>query len=388
MLITEEMKSEWESVMVSEHVPAVADKETYDYTVLMLENSRQEMVTEGATTANVTGYDAMMLAMVRRAAPVLVSNRLVGVQPMKGPSSMIFAMKAHYTGNAATGAEALHDTINKNFAPKTPTATAEALGVDNVANPWPEMSFSVEKKTVTAESRALKATLSREVIQDMKALHGEDAIRLLSGILATEVVAEINRELVDYINTQAVTGGVWDPLLNAGAGGFSGTYDLAVDADGRWAVERYKALLIQIQKESYAIALATRRGLGNVIICSPNVAGALEMASKIDNSMVTQNLQFNNTTSFVGVLAGRFEVHVDPFAAADYITVGYKGANAWDAGVYYCPYAPMTHMQATDGDSFEPRLGVKSRYGLTTNPFVAGTAGTNVYYRTFTITNI
>jgi hypothetical protein len=254
------------------------------------------------------------------------------------------------------------------------------------------MGFTIERQTVTAKTRALKAEYTMELAQDLKAIHGLDAETELANILSAEVLAEINREVIRTINSQAKSGGA----ITA-SGDASADFDLNVDADGRWSVEKFKGLVFQLDKDANTIAKETRRGRGNFVICSSNVASALAAAGMLDYApALSTNLNVDDTgNTFAGVLNGKMKVYVDPFATADYATVGYKGANAYDAGVFYCPYVPLTMVRAVGENTFQPKIGFKTRYGMVSNPFVGSTptdglatAKTNQYYRIFRVANI
>jgi len=270
------------------------------------------------------------------------------------------------------------------------TAAAEALG-DGVGAPFAEMGFTIEKATVTAKSRALKAEYSLELAQDLKAIHGLDAETELANILSTEILAEINREVIRTINSQAKTGCLQANVTT------KGIFDLSSDADGRWSAEKFKGLVVQIDRECNVIAKETRRGKGNVVVCSSDVATALAASGMLDYTpAMSTNLQVDDTgNTFAGTLNGRVRVYIDPYASTDYITVGYKGTNAYDAGVFYCPYVPLQMVKAVGEDTFQPKIGFKTRYGMASNPFVGATpadglaaAKSNQYYRIFRVDNI
>jgi len=359
-------------------------------------------------------YDPVLISLVRRAAPNLIAYDICGVQPMTGPTGLIFAMRSRYKTQGGT--EALFDEANTAF-PNTAqsqtgaspadlsggteytrgtgftTAEAEALG-DGSGQGFQEMAFSIEKVAVTARSRALKAEYTMELAQDLKAVHGLDAEQELANILSTEILAEINREVVRTINLSA-TVGAQENVTSAG------TFNLDVDSNGRWSVEKFKGLMFQLEREANAIAKATRRGKGNVLLCSSDVASALQMAGVLDYTPALSNsLNVDDTgNTFVGVLNGRFKVYIDPYFAATsgthYATIGYKGTSAFDAGLFYCPYVPLQMVRAVGQDSFQPKIGFKTRYGMVANPFATSAAdGTisfsnkNVYYRRIAITNL
>jgi len=372
-----------------------------------------------ATGANIGHFDPVVISLARRAMSNLIAYDICGVQPMTGPTGLIFAMKAKY--DAQDGAEALFNEANTAFAvagaaaahaendsllPEAATANgmvtgvAEALG-DSVSNPIPEMGFSIDKVTVTAKTRALKAEYTVELAQDLKAVHGLDAETELANILSAEILAEINREIVRTIVKTATFGAAdtADPH----------TFDLDVDANGRWSVERFKGLMFQLEREANAIAKATRRGKGNIIICSSDVASALSMAGSLDHApALKDNLNVDDTgNTFAGVLNGRFKVFIDPYYigtnGSNYAVVGYKGSSAYDAGLFYCPYVPLQMVRAVGESNFQPKIGFKTRYGLVANPFattnglgvvdtndVTATApgDINIYYRSIIIQNL
>ena len=378
----------------------------------------------GNNTSGVTNFDPVLISLVRRAMPNLLAYDICGVQPMNGPTGLIFAMKARYGTGSTSNREALfneaetqfsgdssgtHDSDNPSgfnddsdgidssgarstaiFAGGMPTADAEALGT--TTSTFNEMGFTIERQTVTAKSRALKAEYSLELAQDLKAIHGLDAETELANILSAEILAEINREVVRTVNTQAKTGAQQSNVAAAGI------FNLSSDADGRWSAEKFKGLTVQIDREANVIAKETRRGKGNFILCSSDVATALAASGSLDYSpALSSNLQVDDTgNTFAGVLNGRTRVYIDPYANTDYVTVGYKGTNAYDAGVFYCPYVPLQMVKAVGEDTFQPKIGFKTRYGMAANPFVTGaiangglgTVKSNQYYRVFGVKNI
>lgn len=384
------------------------------------EHDINESTAHTSQTAGVANWDPVLIRMVRRSAPQLMAFDLAGVQPMSGPTGSIFAMRARYASQ--TGPEALHNEADSGYSgvgtqggdtsgfpadflstgvpaadttygTGMSTAAAELLGTNG--NPqWKEMTFSIERTDVSAKSRKLKASFTRELQHDLKQIHGLDAESELANILSTEIVAEQDRELLRTINVSAVIG--------AQDAATPGVFDLSADSDGRWLVEKFKGLLFQMELEANAIAKITRRGKANRVICSANVASALNMAGVLDyNPQMAAALNVDITSNtFAGILLGRYQVHVDPYAEIDYITMGYKGANAWDAGVYWCPYVPLQMVRATAEDSFQPRLGFETRYGIKANPFVAKLAngsnkpgeglgqGENEYFRKFMVVNL
>ena len=356
-------------------------------------------------TANVGKYDPILISMVRRAMPNLIAYDVCGVQPMTGPTGLIFAMRPNYVETGRLSGEAFYNEANTKHSgtgthsgniPGTlqtgtgmDTAAAEKLGSDTNPN-FGEMGLEIEKVMVEAKSRALKATYSIEMAQDMKALHGLDAESELASILSAEILAEINREIIRSIYDVAKVGGATTSA--------PGTFDLDLDSNGRWSVEKFKGLLFQIEREANQIAKETRRGKGNILICSSDVASALAMAGILDHTPALQaNLQVDDTgNTFAGVLQGKYKVYIDPYATEDYFVVGYKGANSYDAGIFYAPYVPLQLYKQVDSISFQPRLAFKTRYGLVANPYAEGlTKGNgalnkdkNVYFRKVKVKNI
>ena len=356
-------------------------------------------------TANVGKYDPILISMVRRAMPNLIAYDVCGVQPMTGPTGLIFAMRPNYVQSGSLSGEAFyHEADTKHSGTGThlgnipgtlqtgtgmATTDAERLGSDG--NPsFGEMGLEIEKVMVEAKSRALKATYSIEMAQDMKALHGLDAESELASILSAEILAEINREIIRSIYDVAKVGGATTSA--------PGTFDLDLDSNGRWSVEKFKGLLFQIEREANQIAKETRRGKGNIIICSSDVASALAMAGVLDHTPALQaNLQVDDTgNTFAGVLQGKYKVYIDPYATEDYFVVGYKGANSYDAGIFYAPYVPLQLYKQVDSVSFQPRLAFKTRYGLVANPYAEGiykgngalNKDRNVYFRKVKVKNI
>ena len=385
-------------------------------TSLLMETPTNAAGTGGFTgsataTGPVAGYDPVLISLVRRSMPNLIAYDIAGVQPMTGPTGLIFAMRSKYATQG--GAEAFYGAANTAYSGAgaevgTPipdgdiadplifdtgtgmtTAAAEALG--STGDAFAEMAFSIEKVAVEAKSRALKAEYTTELAQDLRAVHGLDAETELANILSSEILVEINREVIRTIYSNAVSGAV--ATANAG------TFDLDVDANGRWSVEKFKGLMFQIEQEANAIAKATRRGKGNIIVCSSDVASALQMAGVLDYTpaLNSNNLSVDDTgNTFAGVLNGRFRVYIDPYAGNNYLVVGYKGSSAFDAGVFYCPYVPLQMVRAVGENSFQPKIGFKTRYGMVANPFAQGadqgsgalTPNTNVYYRRVRVTNL
>ena len=442
MVSYDKLIEKWSPVLNEESAGKITDHHKKAVTAAILENQEIALKEEGmineAAVTNVTtaaaNWNPVLIALVRRAMPNLMAYDVCGVQPMSGPTGLIFAMKSLYksTGGGATaGDEALfneaitaysgdssatHDTTDgpsglagkdatagdvsgdssidserdgTGFGGGMPTIDAEGLGA--TASAFKEMGFSIEKATVTAKSRALKAEYSLELAQDLKAIHGLDAETELANILSTEILAEINREVIRTINSQAKTGALQTNTA------INGIFNVQTDADGRWSVEKFKGLIMQIERESNIIAKETRRGKGNFIICSSDVASALAAAGMLDYApALATGLNVDDTgNTFAGTLNGRTKVYIDPYAVADYVTVGYKGTNAYDAGLFYCPYVPLTMVRAVGENDFQPKIGFKTRYGMVSNPFVTSgphsglaTAKTNQYYRIFRVDNI
>jgi len=430
----------WAPVLNEESAGSIKDAHRRAVTAAVLENQeialREEGLLEAApanATGNVANWNPVLIALVRRAMPNLMAYDVCGVQPMSGPTGLIFAMKSTYQSSkagAATGDEALFNEALVNYSgdsstssggaegpsglagisdtdvdssivdsggsyvPVTgdayTTAEAEALG-DGAGEGFAEMGFTIEKATVTAKSRALKAEYTLELAQDLKAIHGLDAETELANILSTEILAEINREVIRTVNAQAKIGARQANVTT------KGIFNLSSDADGRWSVEKFKGLIVQIEREANTIAKETRRGKGNFIICSSDVASALAASGMLDYSpAMSTNLNVDDTgNTFAGVLNGRTRVYIDPYASADYVNVGYKGTNPYDAGLFYCPYVPLTMVRAVGEDSFQPKIGFKTRYGMASNPFVGAAPAnglasnrTNQYYRIFRVDNI
>ena len=418
----EELMQKWKPILEHGALPGIQDSHRAAVTATLLENTEESMrqgeslgtsgsLLSEAAPANSTGdmasYDPVLISLVRRAMPNLVAYDIAGVQPMTGPTGLIFAMRSKYedTGGkpeafygeadtdysgAGTHANALGAT-SETTGTGLATADAEALG-DGTAAEFAQMSFAIEKVSVTAKSRALKAEYTTELAQDLKAIHGLDAETELANMLSAELLAEINREVIRTVYTNAKAGS------QAGTAS-AGTFNLDVDANGRWSVEKFKGLMFQIEKEANQIAKDTRRGKGNMIVCSSDVASALQMAGVLDYTpaLNSNNLNPDDTgNTFAGVLNGRFRVYIDPYAGANYMVVGYKGSSAFDAGIFYCPYVPLQMVRAVGENSFQSKLGFKTRYGMVSNPFAQGstvgngalTANTNVYYRRTAVTNL
>ena len=455
-MLTEDLIKKWQPVLEHNDLPEIKDAHRRSVTATLLENQEKaakeaaygsggyhmpSLLGEAAPTnamgasssnagdGSIDMFDPVLISLVRRSMPNMIAYDIAGVQPMTGPTGLIFAMRSRFTGQAGT--EALFNEADTDFsasaagntasiqaidagagtgqAGSDPTARAsgsgysvatgmtraeaEALG-DDSQNAFQEMAFSVEKVSVTAVSRALKAEYTMELAQDLKAIHGLDAETELSNILSTEILSEINREVVRTVNYTA-TAGAQDNVTTAG------TFDLDVDANGRWSVERFKGMIFQIEREANAIAKATRRGKGNVMICSSDVASALQMAGVLDYTpALSNNLQVDDTgNTFAGVLNGRIRVYIDPYFASasgkQYFTLGYKGSSAFDAGIFYCPYVPLQMVRAVGENTFQPKIGFKTRYGMVANPFATSNADgaiafakKNIYYRLVGVSNL
>ena len=427
MFLSEQLTKKWEPVLNHDGLGQISDKYKRAVTAVVLENQEKALREErtalfetpsnniaGTGASEIDRYDPILISLVRRALPNLMAYDVAGVQPMTGPTGLIFAMKSKYS--AQDGAEALFNEADTDFAGTgthagsnpvdgsyttgtgIATVDAEQLG-ETGGTDFNEMAFSIEKTTVTAKTRALKAEYTVELAQDLKAIHGLDAEGELSNILSQEILAEINREVIRTIYKVAKTG--------AASTATAGTFDLDVDSNGRWSVERFKGLLFNIERDANVIAQDTRRGKGNFIICSSDVAAALAMAGMLDTGGAlngSPSLQVDDTgNTFVGTLNGRYKVFVDPYsantgAASQFYVVGYKGANAYDAGIFYCPYVPLQMVRAIDPNTFQPKIGFKTRYGMIANPFVTQSNGTtdgdtftanrNQYYRRVKVTNL
>ena len=446
MYLSESLQKKWEGVLDHPDLPSIKDPYRKAVTAVVLENQAVEMQksagmlyetgaptnsmgsTNGgfqggsAAAGPVAGFDPILISLVRRSLPNLIAYDICGVQPMTGPTGLIFAMRTKYAGQS--GAEAFYNEANTGFSGlgtsgnnafaegslptevftnnaaavgAMTTARAEALGDGAAANAFQEMAFSIEKVTVTAKTRALKAEYSMELAQDLKAVHGLDAETELANILSSEILAEINREVVRTVYASAKIGAQVGTTT-------AGTFDLDTDSNGRWMVEKIKGLAFQVEREANTIAKTTRRGKGNIMICSSDVASALAMAGILDYNSALQgqvNLTVDDTgNTFAGTIFGRIKVYIDPYfpasASSEFAVVGYKGANAYDAGLFYCPYVPLQMVRAVDTGNFQPKIGFKTRYGLVANPFAEGatqgvgalTARANLYYRAFKISNL
>jgi hypothetical protein len=420
MYLSETIEKKWEPVLKHESLAPIADPYRRAVTAVILENQEKAMreergILHEATHANATGasidnYDPILISLVRRALPNLMAYDVAGVQPMTGPTGLIFAMRSHYTSQSGTealfneadtdfsgeGTHAGSNPVDGSYTTGTGVSTSTAEGFGDSTS-LAQVAFSIDKTTVTAKSRALKAEYTIELAQDLKAIHGLDAESELSNILSQEILAEINREVIRTIYKVAKTG--------AASTATAGTFDLDVDSNGRWSVERFKGLLFNIERDANAIAQDTRRGKGNFIICSSDVASALAMAGVLDYTpALSTNLNVDDTgNTFAGVLNGRYKVYVDPYsantgAASQFYVVGYKGTSPYDAGIFYCPYVPLQMVRAIDPNTFQPKIGFKTRYGMIANPYVTQsnstidadtfTSARNQYYRKVKVTNL
>ena len=445
MFQTEHLQEKWQPVLEHPDLPKIEDSYKRAVTTLILENQEaalmedKQMLSEAAPVNAMSGgqmdtWDPILISLVRRAMPNLIAYDVCGVQPMTGPTGLIFAMRSSFTsqdGAEALMDESMPDISNQNAAgtigggdvgstetnpavlndsPSAgtyvsatgmTTAQAEALG-DSATNAFAQMAFSIEKSTVTAVSRALKAEYTMELAQDLKAIHGLDAETELANILSSEILAEINREVVRSLYVTAVAGAQVNTTT-------AGIFDLDTDSNGRWSVEKFKGLMFAIERDANAIGQQTRRGKGNMLIVSADVASALNMAGVLDYTpALNNNLNVDDTsTTFAGVMNGRFKVYVDPYsanvAASQYYVCGYKGTSPYDAGFFYCPYVPLQMVRAVGESSFQPKIGFKTRYGLAANPFAAAgavaagdtvnsdaslDANTNAWYRRVKVTNL
>ena len=447
MYLSEQLVKKWSPVLEHPELPKVTDSYKRAVTAVILENQERALredrafMSEAAPTnstdaSSIQNWDPILISLVRRAMPNLIAYDIAGVQPMTGPTGLIFAMRAKFTSQAGT--EALFNEADTDFSARNllgdstvggvdglgggqtgtnpallndspagaysaqggmATATAEALG-DSANNSFAEMAFSIEKSTVTAKSRALKAEYTMELAQDLKAIHGLDAETELANILSAEILAEINREIVRTIYIVAEAGAQVSTTT-------AGIFDLDTDSNGRWSVERFKGLMFQVEREANLIAQRTRRGKGNILITSSDVASALQMAGVLDYApALNNNLNVDDTgNTFAGVLNGRYKVYIDPYsannAAKQYFVVGYKGSSQYDAGIFYCPYVPLQMVRAVGQDNFQPKIGFKTRYGIQANPFAessgssaaavingAGNVNSNRYYRRTQVANL
>ena len=445
MFQTEHLQEKWQPVLEHPDLPKIEDSYKRAVTTLILENQEaalkedKQFLNEAAPVNAMSGgqmdtWDPILISLVRRAMPNLIAYDVCGVQPMTGPTGLIFAMRSSFTsqdGAEALVDESMPDISNQNAAgtigggdvgatetnpavlndsPSAgtyvsatgmTTAQAEALG-DSATNAFAQMAFSIEKSTVTAVSRALKAEYTMELAQDLKAIHGLDAETELANILSSEILAEINREVVRSLYVTAVAGAQVNTTT-------AGIFDLDTDSNGRWSVEKFKGLMFAIERDANAVGQQTRRGKGNMLIVSADVASALNMAGVLDYTpALNNNLNVDDTsTTFAGVMNGRFKVYVDPYsanvAASQYYVCGYKGTSPYDAGFFYCPYVPLQMVRAVGESSFQPKIGFKTRYGLAANPFAAAgavaagdtvntdaslDANTNAWYRRVKVTNL
>ena len=448
MYLTENLQEKWQPVLEHPDLPKIEDSYKRAVTTVILENQEKAVREDRsfmaeAAPANSMGassstasdgsvdlFDPVLISLVRRAMPNLIAYDICGVQPMTGPTGLIFAMKSRFGSQA--GAEALFNEADTDFSGRdaagdtgspdaqsgtnpatlndSPSAgtyttgigmtTAQAETLGDGSDEFAEMAFSIDKVTVTAKSRALKAEYTMELAQDLKAIHGLDAETELANILSSEILSEINREVVRTIYSHAKAGAQVNTTT-------AGIFDLDTDSNGRWSVEKFKGLMYQLERDANAIAQKTRRGKGNLIICSADVASALQMAGVLDYApALSSNLNVDDTgNTFAGVLNGKFRVYVDPYAAnvsaSQYYVVGYKGTSPYDSGLFYCPYVPLQMVRAVGQNSFQPKIGFKTRYGMVQNPF-ATSAGTgaldtsgavaagaqNEYYRRVKVTNI
>ena len=461
MFNAEYLQEKWSPILDYQGLDQIQDSHRRSVTAILLENQERELREErsflyegsaanaagssggfGGTAQNasgspVAGFDPVLISLIRRSMPNLIAYDLCGVQPMNGPTGLIFAMRSRYTSqsgsesfynesdtrfsaqNAANSLVAGNSAQNVGFgttassvgqnnpsilndsSPGTygvstgmNTGDAEALGNAD-ANQFNEMAFSIEKVTVTAKSRALKAEYSLELAQDLKAIHGLNAEAELANILSTEILAEINRELIRTIYKIAKPGAQANTAT-------AGTFDLDVDSNGRWSVEKFKGLIFQIERDANAIAQQTRRGKGNMILCSADVASALTMAGVLDYTpALNANLNVDDTgNTFAGILQGKYKVYIDPYSANvspnQFYVVGYKGSSPYDAGLFYCPYVPLQMVRAVGENTFQPKIGFKTRYGIVANPFAEGTSqgqgalntNANTYYRRVKVANL
>jgi hypothetical protein len=443
MFQSEGLEKKWATVLDIAGLPPITDKHKRSVTAIVLENQAialkgdAQMLSETALNATgggltggaaaagpMAGYDPILISLVRRSLPNLIAYDICGVQPMTGPTGLIFAMRSNYANATARLDEAFYQEANSSFTgtgvaqtaltltasgntaavfatpvnPGVGIATSVAEGLGDGTNPaFSEMGFSIEKVTVTAKSRALKAEYTLELAQDLKAVHGLDAETELSNILSAEVLSEINREVIRTIYSVAKVGCQVGTTT-------AGTYDLDTDSNGRWMVEKIKGLVFQIEREANTIAKQTRRGKGNVVVCSSDVASALALAGVLDYAgALKDNIALNvddTGNTYAGTLLGRYKVYIDPYFPAaqtqEFAVVGYKGSNAFDAGLFYCPYVPLQMVRAIDTATFQPKIGFKTRYGLVANPFAEGSVQglgalnvrANMYYRSLKIANL
>jgi hypothetical protein len=428
-LLNEELQSKWSPVLDHPELSKIADPYKKAVTAIVLENQQSAMEadrqtlnesTPGNLTAGISNFDPILISLVRRALPNLIAYDVAGVQPMTGPTGLIFALRSCYGDQS--GAEAFYNEANTIFSGIVGNGGSVSTGTANsavdstgplantsfdsgrgmttalgeVLNPFPQMSITIEKVSVAAKTRALKAEYSLEMAQDLKAIHGLDAETELSNVLSTEILAEINREVIRTIYVVAKAGAQFGTVT-------SGVFDLDTDSNGRWSVERFKGLIYHIEREANQIAKTTRRGKGNIMIVSSDVASALAMAGVLQYTpALSSDLTVDDTgNTFAGLLHGRIKVYIDPYFGGsaqnvELVTVGYKGTSPYDSGIFYCPYVPLQMVRAVDPDTFQPKIGFKTRYGLVANPFAEGlTQGlgeikprSNNYYRIFTVKNL
>jgi hypothetical protein len=418
------LQEKWAPVLESQEAGKITDAHKRQVTAVVLENQEKALSEERSTGSNIDNWDPVLISLVRRATPAMLAFDLVGVQPMTGPTGLIFAMKSKYStqggtealfneadtgfSGAASGDTGAADAGNNDpfsgddptsggsvgtdadtvaeYMPGSGNATATAEAQGNSGPAIPSMAFSIDKTTVTAKSRALKAEYTTELAQDLKAIHGLSAETELANILSTEILAEMNREIIRLVNIGAKVS-----TRGAAAGTFNAT-NTTDNGGARWSVERYKALVQAIEHEANQIAVDTRRGKGNWVLVSNNVAAALNAAGVMDTGMGALGAQQMDSDVTGGLLAGtlngNIKVYVDPYAGVDYFNVGYKGTNPYDAGMFYCPYVPLSMMKTIGENDFQPRIGFKTRYGIADNPFVTAGNNNNVYYRKRKVTNL
>lgn len=394
------LTEKWAPILEHASMAPISDQHRKNVTATLLENQQNDMrkINEAGEPANVTAgiskWDPVLIGLVRRAVPQMIAFDIAGVQPMSMPTGLVFALRARYTNQ--TGTEALfneadtafggtgtHPTDGKAINDTTPDTVTEpgkaldtAVGEGNIAN---QMAVSIEKISATAGTRTLKAEYSVELAQDMASVHGLDAETELSNILATEILNEVNREFLRTLYNQAVLGGT----------NGTGKFDMDVDSDGRWSAEKFKGLHYAIEQDANAIGISTRRGKGNVLVCSPDVASALSMANVLSYSTLDTNLNSDWTQStYVGTIGGRMKVFVDPYISGNFYMVGYKGTSPFDAGYFYCPYIPLQMFKATDQQSFQPKIAFKTRYAMVANPLFNEGNRKNGYYRITSVANI
>ena len=420
MFNSQNLQEKWSPVLEHADLPKIDNPYKRAVTAVILENQEKAAKEDKAflgEIANITGdaavanWDPILISLVSRALPNLIAYDICGVQPMTGPTGLIFAMKSRFTSNSGTealfnepdsdfsGTGTMSASLNPGLMNDTTTSVTTGTGIATAtaeaSSSFAEMAFSIEKSTVTAKTRQLKAEYTMELAQDLKAIHGLDAETELANILSAEILGEINREVVRTIYEKAKKGANTNTTT-------SGTFDLDTDSNGRWSVEKFKGLMFQVERDANVIAQETRRGKGNILICSSDVASALQMAGILDYAPALNNsLNVDDTgNTFAGTLNGRYKVYIDPYAAnntaAQYFTVGYKGTSPYDAGMFYCPYVPLQMVRAVGENSFQPKIGFKTRYGLIRHPFAessaqasgTGTDQANIYYRMVKVANL